>query len=116
MDYLGLSSLIMWSIVTGIAMLVVGFSYSMYLKRHADEIKDEYDIDAATTTIPLDTLNDNRTIDTLNTTEMQSQLSSDILHESPSNIVSGASAYISITNHDTDNTKTISSKSEQIDD
>ena len=115
MDYLGLSSLIMWSIVTGIAMLVVGFSYSMYLKRHVNEIKDEYDIDTAT--IHLDTLNDNHAIDTLNTTETQSPLSSDILHESSSsNIVSDASTDISITDNDIDNTKNISSKSERIDD
>lgn len=115
MDDLSLSSMIMWSIVTGIAMLVVGFSYSVYLKRHIDEFKDECNVDTPTptptkphppTAPDIDILNDNHPVDTLDTPELRSQLSSDAIRESQSDTLSNTSSDTNIANHDTNNTKT----------
>ena len=141
MDEFGLSSLFMWSIVTGIAMLVVGFSYRMYLQRHDGEIKDKSDVDAATASaahIPAphtpttDIPNDGYASETLNTD--QSQLSSDTLNQSSPDATSetsldtssdiqnnssvadddNASCNLSV-NHNTDDAKTTTTKSEHID-
>ena len=125
-----LSSLIMWSIITCIAMLVVGFSYSVYLKRHADGSKDEYDIDNTTTTAAAttishpptkdtDMLHDHHPAGTLDTDEIQSQLSPDTTNTSQSdvqsNVLSDTSPDTDSANHDTTSTKT-THKSEQIND
>lgn len=138
-----LYSLIIWSIVTGVAMLVVGFSYRMYLKRHADDLKNEYgendDSDTGSdTTNTLDTSSDGSVTDTLgiaetpsNTSfadpvdETHSQSSSETASETPPSIsytaqnnssIADASDDPSSNNSDLGDTKTAPTKSKQIDD
>ena len=48
MDESELYSMAMWSAVTGVAMLVVGFSYRMYLARNNSKVDNDDDDDVCT--------------------------------------------------------------------